>query len=83
MCRAVGIPARAVEGYKFETITEEDDYGVVTEEYELTNHVWAEIYLEEHGWLPVEPTVIYAPQGERIAYTDAFCKLENIEYIAN
>lgn len=82
LCRAVGIPARAVEGYKFETITEEDDYGVVTEEYELTNHVWAEIYLEEHGWLPVEPTVIYAPQGERIAYTDAFCKLENIEYIA-
>lgn len=83
LCRAVGIPARAVEGYKIETITnadEETDETMV--EYELINHLWAEIYLEEYGWLPVEPTVIYAPQGERVAYTEAFCKMENIEYIA-
>ncbi|MBR4110780.1 MAG: S-layer homology domain-containing protein [Clostridia bacterium] len=82
LCRAIGIPARAVEGYKFEEISEEDEYGTITTEYKLINHVWAEIYLEEHGWLPVEPTVIYAPQGTRIAYTEAFCKIEGIEYIA-
>lgn len=83
LCRAADIPARAVEGYKFETITNENqETGETTEEYKLINHVWAEIYLEEYGWLPVEPTIIYAPQGERIAYTEAFCKIENIEYIA-
>lgn len=94
LCRAAGIPARAIEGYKFETITEEagediiegEETEVVDEtknvEYKLVNHVWAEIYLEDLGWLPVEPTVIYAPQGNRLAYTDAFCKIEEVEYIA-
>ncbi len=83
LCRASDIPARAVVGYKVDTITNTDEEtGETTEEYELINHVWGEFYLEEYGWVPVEPTVIYAPQGERVAYTEAFGKISNTEYIA-
>lgn len=82
MCRAVGIPARLVEGYKFnlkdDTLKNDD----AKEGYDLVSHVWSEICLDGYGWVPVETCVIYAPGGERIAYTDSFCRMEDIEYIA-
>ncbi len=43
LCRANGIPAKAIEGY--------------TTEFENTpKHSWSEIYLEKHGWIRLDPT---------------------------
>lgn len=82
MCRAVNIPSRAIEGYRIDT--QEIDYsGEKIKENILTDHVWAEIYLQDFGWVPVEPTVIYTVGSERKAYTDAFCKMKTPDYIAN
>ncbi len=78
MCRAVDIPSRAVEGYQIEDV----ESGDKIVEYKLLNHVWAEIYLDEFGWVPVEPTVIYKVNGERKPYLDSFCAMKDPNYVA-
>lgn len=78
MCRAVDIPTRAVEGYRIE----DDISGDTVIGQKAVNHVWPEIYLEDYGWVPVEPTVIYLVNGERRAYLDSFCRLKEPEHIA-
>lgn len=78
MARAVGIPTRLIEGYKVETKKSGD---VITGR-ELVNHVWCEIYLDEYGWVPVEPTIVYMVNGERRAFLDSFCQLKTIDHIA-
>ncbi|MGQ9624233.1 MAG: transglutaminase-like domain-containing protein [Candidatus Bathycorpusculaceae bacterium] len=46
LCRAVGIPARVQAGFAFhrETAVVED------------GHMWAEYYIENYGWVPVDAT---------------------------
>lgn len=44
-CRSLGIPARATGGYQM-LLTDEPG-----------PHFWAEYYLPEYGWIPVDPTV--------------------------
>lgn len=78
MCRAVNIPSRAIEGYKLEDNFSGDE--IIGKN--LINHVWAEIYLDEFGWVPVEPTIIYLVNGERRAYLDSFCAMKKPEYIS-
>ena len=46
LCRAVGIPARIQAGFSFHTDDEVIDQG----------HMWAEYYLENYGWIPVDLT---------------------------
>ena len=83
MCRAVNIPSRAIEGYQVEDVVSGDTAsGDVVIGQKLLNHVWAEIYLDEFGWVPVEPTIIYKVNGERKPYLNSFCKLEDPIYIA-
>ena len=82
LCRAVNVPARAVEGYKIDRkyiINEESgEYETV---YEIINHAWAEVYLDGHGFLPVEPTIIYTVGNERLPYINSFFKIEEAIYI--
>ncbi|MEM2262794.1 MAG: transglutaminase-like domain-containing protein [Candidatus Bathyarchaeia archaeon] len=44
LCRAAGIPARIQAGFAFH-----HDSGVVED-----GHMWAEYYLEDYGWIPVD-----------------------------
>jgi len=46
LCRACGIPARIQAGFAFHRINEELSDG----------HMWAEYYLENYGWVPVDLT---------------------------
>lgn len=72
LCRAEEIPARVVAGYKVEQLDGVDS---------LVDHAWAEIYLDDYGWLPVEPTVIYTIDNERLPYWNTFCALNTPNYI--
>ena len=69
MCRAVNIPSRVIEGYSVEG-------------KELINIVWAEIYLEDFGWVPVNPSIMYKVGNTRMPYFDAFCRIKSGDYIA-
>lgn len=73
LCRAQEIPARAVAGYKIEN--------PYSNNVNLIDHVWAEIYLDDYGWLPVEPTIEYTVNGSRLPYWNMFCALSNANYI--
>lgn len=44
LCRANNIPARAISGY-------------TTEFNNTPKHNWVEVYLEEYGWVPFDPTM--------------------------
>lgn len=55
LCRASGIPSRAVAGYRNSGLP------VINNNIDLTNvsHMWAEVYLPGYGWVIAEPTVIF------------------------
>ena len=46
LCRAVGIPARIQAGFAFHSSSETTEDG----------HMWAEYYLGNYGWIPVDAT---------------------------
>jgi len=46
LCRAVGIPAKIEAGFGFHSSNEITENG----------HMWAEYYLENYGWIPVDAT---------------------------
>ncbi|WP_342414953.1 transglutaminase domain-containing protein [Paenibacillus sp. FSL R10-2782] len=64
MARSVGVPARWVKGYApgQQTFSDDATTGDDNENmssYSVTNadaHSWAEVYLGEYGWVPVEAT---------------------------
>ncbi|MBQ9010507.1 MAG: transglutaminase domain-containing protein, partial [Clostridia bacterium] len=51
MARAIGLPARYIEGYYARP--EQDGIAYVTQE---NAHAWCEIYFSGFGWLPFDPT---------------------------
>jgi hypothetical protein len=66
LARAVGIPARFVNGFIGGTYEDENDRYVITADQA---HSWVEIYFPEHGWIPFEPTA-GRPSIERLDARD-------------
>lgn len=58
LMRAAGIPARVVTGYQGGYFNPLDDYLLVRQS---DAHAWAEVWLEEHGWVRVDPTNAVSP----------------------
>ncbi len=63
MMRLAGIPARVVIGYQGGEWNEQGDYLIVRQS---DAHAWSEVWLDESGWVRVDPTSAVAP--ERIEY---------------
>ncbi len=63
MMRLAGIPARVVLGYQGGEWNEQGDYLIVRQS---DAHAWSEVWLEDAGWVRVDPTAAVAP--ERIEY---------------
>ncbi len=59
MMRAAGIPARVVTGYQGGSLNPVSDYMII---YQRNAHAWAEIWLEEKGWVRIDPTAAVAPE---------------------
>ncbi len=59
LMRAAGIPARVITGYQGASYNPVGDYYNV---YQRDAHAWAEVYLEEKGWLRVDPTAAVSPE---------------------
>lgn len=61
MLQAMGIPARYASGYVvFPEDFEKSSDGYTAEVTDERAHAWAEIYLEDFGWMPLEVTPGYA-----------------------
>ncbi len=63
LMRAAGIPARVVTGYQGGELNPVSG-AVVVRQYDA--HAWSEVWLEEQGWVRVDPTAAVAP--DRIEY---------------
>jgi transglutaminase-like putative cysteine protease len=58
LMRAAGVPARVVTGYQGGERNPVDDTWVIRQS---DAHAWAEVWLEERGWVRVDPTAASAP----------------------
>jgi hypothetical protein len=61
--RAAGIPARVVTGYQGGELNPVGNYLIVRQS---DAHAWAEVWLQERGWVRIDPTAAVAPS--RIEY---------------
>jgi len=63
-CRAVGIPARVVVGYRLDPESMQGGKYIVQDRHA---HMWTEVYFHPYGWIPFDPTDIAepVPGGER------------------
>ena len=60
LCRAAGIPARIQAGFGFRSTSEKIQDG----------HMWAEYFLQNGGWIPVDPTwKLFDRMDEKHFYT--------------
>lgn len=59
MMRAAGVPARVVTGYQGGALNPHDGTLIVRHS---EAHAWAEVWLEERGWVRVDPTALAAPE---------------------
>lgn len=73
LLRASGVPARVVGGYWIDN----NQY----ENINFSQHAWAEFYLPEYGWIPVEPTNILYNNGKKIIDWNYFAKLKNNDHL--
>ncbi|MGM0633713.1 MAG: transglutaminaseTgpA domain-containing protein, partial [Pseudomonadota bacterium] len=58
MMRAAGVPARVVVGYQGGERNPYENYVMV---YQYNAHAWVEVWLEEDGWVRVDPTTAVSP----------------------
>lgn len=58
LMRAAGVPARVVTGYQGGDMNAVDGYMVVRQ---ADAHAWSEVWLEDRGWVRVDPTAAAAP----------------------
>ena len=59
LMRAMGIPARVVTGYQGGQINPVDGYMIVRQS---EAHAWTEVWLEQRGWVRIDPTAVIAPE---------------------
>lgn len=59
LMRAAGIPARVVTGYQGGDHIESNDYLLVRQS---NAHAWAEVWLQDAGWVRVDPTAAVSPE---------------------
>ena len=59
LMRAAGVPARVVTGYQGGELNTTDGFLVVRQS---DAHAWAEVWLQDRGWIRVDPTSAVAPE---------------------
>jgi hypothetical protein len=58
LMRAAGVPARIVTGYQGGEINPNGNYLIVRQS---DAHAWAEVWLQDKGWMRVDPTAAVSP----------------------
>ncbi|SDB31177.1 Transglutaminase-like superfamily protein [Pseudobutyrivibrio sp. YE44] len=77
LLRLSGIPARAVQGFRYTYPFERQEEYVVTGD---CAHTWPEAYINGVGWVPFEPTGAYATAETYSWYQNANPEIESVNY---
>ncbi|MGE5606384.1 MAG: transglutaminase-like domain-containing protein [Bacteroidota bacterium] len=72
LCRASGIPARLVRGYRFNV----SELNSGETDLKKFAHAWVEVKLPAEGWITVEPTFTYTLNGIKTVNYDFFGKID-------
>ena len=78
LIRAAGIPARVVTGYQGGEKNPVDDYLIVRQS---SAHAWAEVWLDDTGWIRVDPTAVVSPNRIESGIQDAIAELNQLPAI--
>jgi len=76
--RAAGIPARVVTGYQGGDVNPVDDYLIVRQS---NAHAWAEVWLEDRGWVRHDPTAAVSPTRIEQGIQDAIPERDQLPSI--
>ena len=68
LMRAAGIPARVVTGYQGGELNPLDGFLVVRQS---DAHAWTEVWLENRGWIRIDPTAVVSPSRVDSGITSA------------
>lgn len=68
LMRAAGVPARVVTGYQGGEINPAGNYLIVRQS---DAHAWAEVWLQDRGWVRVDPTAAVSPLRIESGIADA------------
>ncbi len=66
LARSIGIPSRVVTGYRVSEHNPLGDYYIVRERHA---HAWVEAYLDDQGWVTVDPSPVRSFEGAAAATT--------------
>lgn len=74
LLRAAGLPTRVVAGYLGGEVHPQGGYLVVRQ---YSAHAWIEVFLQDKGWLRVDPTAAVAPERVESGIAAAFPESDN------
>ena len=80
LMRAAGIPARVVTGYQGGEYNKVGNYLIVRQS---DAHAWTEVWLEDRGWVRIDPTAAVSPSRIEQGLDDALSDDEPIFRIQN
>lgn len=75
LARAMAIPARVVTGYQGGSLNTIDGYFEVRQS---DAHAWAEVWLNDKGWVRIDPTAAVAPERIHAINSSAFLRQSSI-----
>ena len=78
LMRSAGVPARVVTGYQGGERNTFGDYLIVRQS---DAHAWAEVWLEERGWVRVDPTAAVAPNRIQQGLYAAVADTEDLPFL--
>lgn len=68
LMRNAGIPSRVITGYQGGTLNPLDNYMIIRQS---DAHAWAEVWIEDKGWLRIDPTAAVSPERIELGIADA------------
>ena len=79
LMRAAGLPARIVTGYQGGELNPNGNYLIVRQS---DAHAWAEVWLENQGWVRVDPTAAVSPARIEQGIGDAILERDELPLMA-
>jgi protein-glutamine gamma-glutamyltransferase len=79
LMRAAGVPARIVTGYQGGELNPNGNYLIVRQS---DAHAWAEVWLENKGWVRIDPTAAVAPERVEQGISEALRDSDELPLLA-
>ncbi len=79
LMRAAGVPARIVTGYQGGEFNPNGNYLIVRQS---DAHAWAEVWLQDKGWVRVDPTAAVSPERIEFGISEALSNTDELPIMA-